>query len=94
MDVLFNLLDNKATEKIVWNIVERLHISEEMKEKVSQSEDIFKDLSQMGFYKELYTLKVMLELGDKWWVKVAKSNSIDAILSSFKKITFKSQIEE
>jgi hypothetical protein len=37
LDVLFNLLDDKATEKIVWNIVERLHISEEMKEKVNHT---------------------------------------------------------
>ena len=48
----------------------------------------------MGFYKELYTLRVMLELTDIWWVKLAKTKPIGEILSSFKKITFRSQVEE
>jgi hypothetical protein len=94
LDTLFNLLDDKRIEKLVWNIVERLPISEELKQKVNKTEDIFYELSQVGFYKELYMLRVMLELSDPWWVKLAKSKKISDILVCFKKVTFKTQVEE
>lgn len=48
----------------------------------------------MGFYKELYTLRVILELENKWWIKLIRSKPISEIVSSFKKVTFKSQVEE
>ena len=62
LDVLFNLLDDKRIEKLVWSIVERLPISEELKHNVTKTDDIFHALGQVGFYKELYTLRMMLAL--------------------------------
>lgn len=94
LDVLFNLLDDKRIEKLVWNIVERLHISEELKQKVTKTEDIFYELTHVGFYKELYMLRVMLELDVNWWFRLAKTKELANILSYFKKMTFRTQVEE
>lgn len=37
LDILFNLLDDNRIEKLVWSIVERLPISEELKTKVTNT---------------------------------------------------------
>lgn len=60
LDLFFILLDDKRIEKSVWSIVEKLPISDELKFKIIETEDILQELSKVGFYKELYELKVIL----------------------------------
>ena len=60
--------------------------------KVTETNDIFNDLSKVGFYKELYTFRVMLEIDDNWWIKLGRTKKFTSILSFFKKVTFATQI--
>ncbi len=59
---------------------------------MTQTDNIFYELEHVGFYKKLYMLKVMLELDEEWWLKLATSKSISDILDYFGKVTFKTQI--
>ena len=54
LDLFFELLDDKRIEKLVWSIVERLPISDELKFKLIETEDLLAQLNKVGFYKELY----------------------------------------
>ena len=52
--MFFGLLDDERISKMVWNIVEKLPISDDLKFKLVETEDLIGELSSVGFYKELY----------------------------------------
>lgn len=54
LDLFFGLLDDERISKMVWNIVEKLPISDDLKFKLVETEDLIGELSSVGFYKELY----------------------------------------
>ena len=94
IDVLFNLLDDTTFQIILWNIVERLPLSEDLKSKITKSQNIFDQLEQLGFYKQLYMLKIMQELEEQEWLKLAKAEKLKSLLKYLKNISFVNQIEE
>lgn len=90
--MFFELLDDARIEKLVWSIVEKLPISDDLKFKIVDTEDVLSELEHVGFYKELYMLKVMVEMEEKWWEKFTSGDNIIRLVANFKKIQFKSHI--
>ena len=78
---------------MVWNIVEKLPISDDLKFKLVETEDLIGELSSVGFYKELYQMKVVLELPDEWWGKFVTSATFGQLFKNFSKISYKTHIE-
>ena len=94
IDVLFNLLDDPTFQIVLWNIVQRLPLSEDLKLKITKSQNIFDQLQQLGFYKQLYMLKIMQQLEQQEWLKFAKAEKLMSLLKYLKRISFLNQIEE
>ena len=93
LDLFFKLLDDPHIEKMVWSIVEKLPISEELKAKITATENILEQLQQVGFYKELYELKVVLELPGEWWTQFVSTDNLRRLISNLTKVNFKTHVE-
>ena len=93
LDLFFGLLDDERISKMVWNIVEKLPISDELKFKLVETEDLLAELNTVGFYKELYELKVVIELPDEWWVKFVSRDTLAEMVKNLEKVNFKTHIE-
>jgi hypothetical protein len=50
-------------------------------------------LQKVGFYKELYELKVILELSEEWWVRFTSTPNLDLLVHSLGKGGFGTHIE-
>ena len=87
------MLDDERISKMVWNIVEKLPISDELKFKLVETEDLLAELNTVGFYKELYELKVVIELPDEWWVKFVSRDTLAEMVKNLEKVNFKTHIE-
>jgi hypothetical protein len=92
LDLFFLLLDDKRIEKAVWSIVEKLPISDELKFKILETKDILLELENVGFYKELYELKVVLELSEEWWIGFTTTHNLALLVRSLAKANFGTHI--
>ena len=50
------------------------------------------ELNKVGFYKELYELKVVTELPDEWWDKFVSSETLAEMVKNLGKVNFKTHI--
>mgnify|MGYP000719432040 CR=1 FL=1 len=50
------------------------------------------ELNSVGFYKELYELKVVLELPDEWWSKFLSDKTLGDMVQNLKKVNCKTHI--
>lgn len=87
------LLDDKRIEKSVWSIVERLPISDHLKFRILEEENILGALGKVGFYKELYEYRVMLELDEEWWSIFTTKSNLEILVGKLSQATFNSSIE-
>jgi hypothetical protein len=76
----------------VWSIVEKLPISDELKLKILENKDILWELENVGFYKELYELKVVLELSEEWWIGFTTTHNLALLVRSLAKANFGTHI--
>ena len=63
-----------------------------MKFKLVETEDLMAELNSVGFYKELYELKVVLELPDEWWSKFLSDKTLGDMVQNLKKVNCKTHI--
>ena len=53
---------------------------------------MLEQLQGVGFYKQLYELKVMLELPQEWWSRFVSSRNLERLVASLATVSPKTHI--